>query len=211
MEDEDGIRHRTVTVNGIRMHVAEKGEGPVVLLLHGFPELWYAWRHQIIALAELGYHAVAPDLRGFGESDVPESPESYTSLHLVGDLVGLLDEVAGSEEEVCVVGHDWGAIVGWYLCLYRPDRVKALVNMSVVFTPRNPAVKPLDALRRAYGDDYYICRFQVCTIVILYYTTGKNRRRRKFIQLSAAILCRSQVKWRLNLARSGRGGFLRSS
>ncbi|GLT79367.1 hypothetical protein SLA2020_508580 [Shorea laevis] len=154
------IQHRTVTVNGINMHVAEKGTGPVILFLHGFPELWYSWRHQITALSSLGYKAVAPDLRGYGDTDAPEDPNSYTSLHVVGDLVALLDSVAPDQEKVFVVGHDWGAMMAWNLCLFRPDRVKALVNMSVVFTPRNPKIKPLQTRRAGYGDDYYVCRFQ---------------------------------------------------
>ncbi|XP_062150322.1 uncharacterized protein LOC133858886 [Alnus glutinosa] len=156
----EGIEHRTVNVNGINMHIAEKGEGPVILFLHGFPELWYSWRHQILALASLGYRAVAPDLRGYGDTDAPASPASYTSLHVVGDLVALLDAIAADQDKVFVVAHDWGAIIAWYLCLYRPDKVKALVNLSVAFTLRNPKRKPLESLRDFYGDDYYICRFQ---------------------------------------------------
>lgn len=155
----DVIQHRTVTVNGINIHVAEQGQGPIILLLHGFPELWYTWRHQIPALASLGYRAVAPDLRGFGDSDAPPSSASYTSLNIVSDLIGLLDSLGA--DKVFVVGHDWGAFIAWYLCLYRPDRVKALVNMSTVFNPRNPNRKPIDSLRAIYGDDYYICRIQV--------------------------------------------------
>jgi pimeloyl-ACP methyl ester carboxylesterase len=157
----EGIEHRTVKVNGINMHIAEKGQGPVILFLHGFPELWYSWRHQIVALASLGYRAVAPDLRGYGDTDAPAEPASYTSLHVVGDLVALLDTIAADQDKVFVVAHDWGAIIAWYLCLYRPDKVKALLNLSVAFTPRNPTRKPLESLRALYGDDYYICRFQV--------------------------------------------------
>ncbi|KAE8076798.1 hypothetical protein FH972_015423 [Carpinus fangiana] len=142
------------------MHIAEKGQGPVILFLHGFPELWYSWRHQIVALASLGYRAVAPDLRGYGDTDAPAEPASYTSLHMVGDLVALLDTIAADQDKVFVVAHDWGAIIAWYLCLYRPDKVKALLNLSVAFTPRNPTRKPLESLRALYGDDYYICRFQ---------------------------------------------------
>ncbi|KAL6188554.1 hypothetical protein ACLB2K_039946 [Fragaria x ananassa] len=156
----EGIEHRTVKVNGINMHVAEKGQGPVILFIHGFPELWYSWRHQIQALAELGYRAVAPDLRGYGDTDAPADQASYTCLHVVGDLVALLDAVAADQEKVFVVGHDWGALIAWYLCLFRPDRVKALVNMSVAFNPRNPQRKTTETLRAVYGDDYYMCRFQ---------------------------------------------------
>ncbi|CAI0467288.1 unnamed protein product [Linum tenue] len=127
----DGIRHSNLTLNGINVHVAESGpaDGPVVLFVHGFPELWYCWRHQMAAVASNGYRAVAPDLRGFGDTDAPADPASYTALHVVGDLVA-------------------------------PDKVKALVNMSVLFNPRSPNRKPLPTLKAFLGDDYYVCRFQ---------------------------------------------------
>ncbi|KAL9407755.1 hypothetical protein AB3S75_046323 [Citrus x aurantiifolia] len=157
---EEDIQHKVVNVNGINMHVAEKGQGPLILFIHGFPLLWYSWRHQITALATLGYRAVAPDLRGYGDTDAPAEVSSYTCLHLVGDVIALLDAVAADQEKVFVVGHDWGALIAWYLCLFRPDRVKALVNLSVVFNPRNPNMKPLQVFKAVYGDDYYICRFQ---------------------------------------------------
>ncbi|KAG8480906.1 hypothetical protein CXB51_025466 [Gossypium anomalum] len=156
----EGIEHRVIKANGINMHVAEKGKGPVILFLHGFPELWYTWRHQITAFASLGYRALAPDLRGFGETEAPDDASAYTSLDVVGDLIALLDVVAADQDQVFVVGHDWGALIAWWLCMFRPDRVKALVNMSVAFNPRNPNMKPLEGLRALYGDDYYICRFQ---------------------------------------------------
>ncbi|KAG5514209.1 hypothetical protein RHGRI_035568 [Rhododendron griersonianum] len=154
----DQIKHKTLFLNGINMHVAEIGQGPPVLFLHGFPELWYSWRHQMLSLSSLGYRSIAPDLRGYGDTDAPPSAASYTALHIVGDLVALLDALALAR--VFLVGHDWGAIVAWYLCLLRPDRIRALVNMSVVFSPRNPKRKPIESLRAAFGDDYYICRFQ---------------------------------------------------
>ncbi|XP_010440228.1 PREDICTED: bifunctional epoxide hydrolase 2 isoform X2 [Camelina sativa] len=168
--------HSFVKVNGITMHVAEKspsvsGNGaldgvinrpPVILFLHGFPELWYTWRHQMVALSSLGYRTIAPDLRGYGDTDAPERVDAYTSLHVVGDLIGLIDAVVGDREKVFVVGHDWGAIIAWHLCLLRPDRVKALANLSVVFDPWNPKRKPISMFRSFYGDDYYICRLQEC-------------------------------------------------
>ncbi|MEU6034154.1 alpha/beta fold hydrolase [Actinomadura sp. NPDC047616] len=104
--DTTEIVHRTVEVNGLRMHLAESGTGPLVLLLHGFPESWYSWRHQIPALAAAGYHAVAPDLRGYGRTGRPADIADYTYLHLVGDVVGLMDVLG--EEQAVVVGHDWG-------------------------------------------------------------------------------------------------------
>ncbi|XP_076897842.1 epoxide hydrolase 3-like [Bidens hawaiensis] len=143
----DSIEHRTVRVNGTNMHVAEKGTGHVVLFLHGFPELWYTWRHQIQAVSEQGYHAVAPDLRGYGDTD-----------SLVGDVVALIDSLG--EEQVYLVATDWGAMVGWYLCLFRPDKVKAYVCMSVAYSPRQTWKKPVEALESVFGDDFYICRFQ---------------------------------------------------
>lgn len=85
------VNHERIKTNGIWMHIAEQGKGPLVLLLHGFPEIWYSWRHQITYLANHGYHVVAPDMRGYGDSDSPLSPNSYTVVHLVGDLIGLLD------------------------------------------------------------------------------------------------------------------------
>ncbi|XP_020576665.1 uncharacterized protein LOC110022184 [Phalaenopsis equestris] len=153
-----GIIHRTVEVNGIKMHVAEKGEGPVVLFLHGFPELWYSWRHQILSLAARGYRAVAPDLRGYGDTEAPPDIAAYSIFHIVGDIVALIDSLG--EGQVFVVGHDWGAQVAWNLCAFRPDKVKALVNLSAPFMERNPDVKPVDGLRAGFGEDLYISRFQ---------------------------------------------------
>lgn len=155
----EGIEHRTLNVNRINMHVAEKGKGPVVLFLHGFPELWYTWRHQIVALADLGYRAVAPDLRGYGDTDAPVDVASYTYFHVVGDLVALIESLG--VESVFLVAHDWGAMIGWYLCLFRPDLVKAYVCLSVAFRPRHPKMKPIPTMRAVFGDDYYMCRFQV--------------------------------------------------
>ena len=88
------INHRTIQTNGINLHIAEAGEGPVVLLCHGWPESWYSWRHQLAALAAAGYRAVAPDMRGYGGTDAPERIDQYTMLHLVGDVVELVAEIA---------------------------------------------------------------------------------------------------------------------
>ncbi|PIN11860.1 Soluble epoxide hydrolase [Handroanthus impetiginosus] len=155
----DQIVHKNLKVNGINMHVAEIGQGPEsVLFLHGFPELWYSWRHQMLHLSARGYRAIAPDLRGYGDTDAPPSVSSYTMFHIVGDLVALLDALG--LERVFLVGHDWGAIVAWSFCLFRPDRIKALVNTSVVFQPRHPSVKPIEGCRALIGDAFYMCRFQ---------------------------------------------------
>jgi epoxide hydrolase A/B len=152
------LTHRTIETNGIRMRVAEQGEGPVVLLCHGFPESWYSWRHQLPALAAAGYHAVAPDMRGYGGTDRPEPIDQYTQLHHVGDMVGLLDALG--EETAAIVGHDWGAPVAWNAALLRPDRFPAVAALSVPYTPRG-GTRPTEALARAYGDRFmYMLYFQ---------------------------------------------------
>uniref|UniRef100_A0A803R340 AB hydrolase-1 domain-containing protein n=1 Tax=Cannabis sativa TaxID=3483 RepID=A0A803R340_CANSA len=153
------IEHTMVRTNGINMHVASIGSGPAILFLHGFPELWYSWRHQMLSLSSLGFRAIAPDLRGYGDTDAPPSPDSYSALHIVGDLVGLLDHMG--LDQVFLVGHDWGAIIAWYFCLFRPDRIKALVNLSVPFFRRDPTINFVEKFRAALGDDFYMCRFQI--------------------------------------------------
>src|SRR3954454_18003659 len=151
------VEHREVEVGGLRMHAAVQGAGPLVVLLHGFPESWYSWRHQLAALAEAGYRAVAPDQRGFGQTDRPADPAHYTQLHLVGDLIGLLDALG--EARAVVVGHDWGAPVAWHTALLRPDRVRGVVGLSVPYRPRGSA-SPLAAYRAAFGEGFYQLYFQ---------------------------------------------------
>ncbi len=138
---EQGVLHRFIETNGLKMHIAEKGSGPLVLLCHGFPEFWYSWNAQISALAAAGYHVVAPDQRGYGQTDQPEAPQSYTLLHLVADLVGLLDVLG--EPQAIIVGHDWGANVAWHAALLRPDRFRAVAALSVPYAPRGPIAGPL--------------------------------------------------------------------
>ncbi|XP_074580798.1 epoxide hydrolase 1-like [Curcuma longa] len=160
MMEADGIVHRMVQANGITVHVAEKGEtgAPVVVLLHGFAELWYSWRHQILGLAGRGCRAVAPDLRGYGDTSAPPSVASYSLFHIVGDLIALFDAL--SIPQALLVGNGWGAMVAWQTSIVRPDRVKAMVILSMPFMPRNPSVKPVAHFRSLYGDDYYVCKFQ---------------------------------------------------
>jgi len=147
----------TLDINGIRMRVAKQGSGPLVLLCHGFPELWYSWRHQLAALAAAGYRAVAPDMRGYGGTDAPAELDAYTLLHLVGDMVELVRELG--EQQAVIVGHDWGAMVAWSAALMRPDLFRAVVGMSVPFSPPGP-VEFLSALKRQGIDDFYIQYFQ---------------------------------------------------
>jgi epoxide hydrolase A/B len=151
------ITHRFIETNGVRMHVAEAGGGPLVVLCHGFPESWYSWRHQLVALAQAGYHAVAPDARGYGQTDRPEVIEQYTLLHLVGDMVGLLDAL-GARTAV-IAGHDWGAPVAWHAALLRPDRFRAVIGLSVPFRPRG-SVPPTTAMPQTQDAVFYQLYFQ---------------------------------------------------
>ena len=151
------VQHRTVETNGIRLHVAEQGSGPVVVLCHGFPESWYSWRHQLAALAEAGFHAVAPDMRGYGQTDRPAEIEAYTLLHLVGDMVGLLDALG--VESAVIAGHDWGAPVAWHAALLRPDRFRAVIGLSVPYWPRRP-VRPTTAMPQNDEALFYQLYFQ---------------------------------------------------
>jgi pimeloyl-ACP methyl ester carboxylesterase len=151
------ITHRSIETNGIRMHIAECGSGPLVVLCHGFPESWYSWRYQLTALAEAGFHAVAPDMRGYGNTDRPKEVDQYTMFHLVGDIVGLLD-VIGAKTAV-IVGHDMGAFVAWNAALLRPDRFRAVVAVSVPFTPRG-AHRPTSSMPRTKDSMFYLLYFQ---------------------------------------------------
>ena len=128
------VTHRMIETNGIRLHVAEQGEGPLVILCHGFPECWYSWRHQLPALAKAGFRAVAPDLRGYGRSDRPEGVEKYTILDDIGDIVGLVDAL-GAKQAV-IAGHDIGAAIAWQTALLRPDRFRAVIALSPPFRSR---------------------------------------------------------------------------
>jgi len=123
------LSHRTIEANGIHLHIAEQGRGPLVLLCHGFPESWYSWRHQLRALAQGGFHAIAPDMRGYGHTDHPAEVERYSLLHLVGDMVGLLDALG--EDSAAIAGHDWGALVAWFFAGRHPEMTKTLTVLSV--------------------------------------------------------------------------------
>ena len=151
------ITHRTIETNGIRMHIAEQGEGPLIVLCHGFPESWYSWRHQLRALAEAGFKAVAPDMRGYGGTDGPGEIEKYTVLHLVGDMVGLLDAL-GAKTAV-IAGHDWGAPVAWHAALLRPDRFRGVIGLSVPFLLRGSA-RPTTVMPQRDDAIFYQLYFQ---------------------------------------------------
>ncbi|CAN5297674.1 alpha/beta hydrolase [soil metagenome] len=156
------MQTRRIKTDGLTQQVLEAGEGPLVLLIHGFPELGISWRAQVQALTDAGYRAVAPDMRGYGGTDKPGRREDHTILRLVGDMVDLVNALG--ETECVVVGHDWGAPVAWHCALMRPDLFKAVFGLSVPFQPRRAGGPPTPAMaaisKRAGLGDLYISQFQ---------------------------------------------------
>ena len=146
------INQRRVETNEISLNIAEQGEGPLVLMLHGFPESWYSWRHQFSALAEAGYHAVAPDMRGYGESDKPFEIEAYNQVEVVNDIIGLIPALG--YETAVVFGHDWGAPTAWSCALHHADKVSAVGALSVPFRPRGDS-PPLVTLKAIFKDRFF--------------------------------------------------------
>jgi pimeloyl-ACP methyl ester carboxylesterase len=146
-----------IEANGITLSTMLAGDGPPVVFVHGFPELGYSWRHQVVALADAGYTTITPDMRGYGASSIPGEVDAYDVVTLAADLVGLLDALG--LEQAAFVGHDWGAAVVWQLALLEPERVGAVAALSVPFAPRPPA-PPMEIIRRRHGEDHYLCWFQ---------------------------------------------------
>jgi pimeloyl-ACP methyl ester carboxylesterase len=154
------ISHRTIMSSGHRIHLAEHGptDGPPVLMIHGFPESWYSWRHQLLALGQAGYRAMAMDVRGYGRSAAPADIGDYAMTALVGDAIAVIDDLEAPE--AVVIGHDWGAPIAWNTALLRPDRVRGVAGLSVPYSGRGD-VRPLTAFRAMAGDDiFYIDYFQ---------------------------------------------------
>jgi pimeloyl-ACP methyl ester carboxylesterase len=153
-----GLQHGSVAVNDIELHYVEVGAGPLVLLVHGFPESWYSWRHQLPVLAEAGYRAVAIDVRGYGRSSAPSAIEDYRMLRHVADNVALVAELG--EQTAVIVGHDWGAPIAWTSAQLRPDVFTAVAGLSVPFATAGPT-RPTDAFAELGGEEeFYISYFQ---------------------------------------------------
>ena len=148
---------RTVKTNGLDMAVYEQGQGPPVVLLHGFPELAYSWRHQLPALADAGFRAIAPDQRGYGRTTAPADVSAYRVSELIADVHGLLDALG--LEGAAFVGHDWGALLLWQMAMLAPDRIDSLAILNIPHYPR-PPIDPIDSMRDRFGDDFYIVNFQ---------------------------------------------------
>jgi len=148
---------RTISANGIELFVLEQGQGPLVILCHGWPELSYSWRHQIPAIAAAGFHVVAPDMRGFGRSGAPADVAAYSIFDNVGDMVALV--TALGEKQAVIVGHDWGAPVAWHAAMFRPDMFTKVAGLSVP-PPFRGRGRPLESLREAGINDFYWQYFQ---------------------------------------------------
>jgi pimeloyl-ACP methyl ester carboxylesterase len=144
---------------GVELHVATAGpaDGPLILLLHGFPELWFSWRLQLAPLAAAGYRVLVPDLRGYGRSSRPAAIDAYDNDALRGDVLALIDH-AGAQQ-AAVIGHDWGASLAWHCARAVPERVACVAGLSVPAVPRAPAA-PIAIMRRHLGEDFYIVWFQ---------------------------------------------------
>lgn len=143
---------QTIAVNGIEIRTAVAGTGPLIVLVHGWPELWYSWRHQIKPLANAGYRVVAPDVRGYGGSSKPDAVESYDMASLTGDVVGIID--AFGAETAILIGHDWGAPICWNTATFYPERVSAIANLSVPYH-RRLDISEIELWRHLYGDDFF--------------------------------------------------------
>jgi pimeloyl-ACP methyl ester carboxylesterase len=155
---EEQWQHRFVQTNGIRMHFVEQGKGYPVLFIHGYPELWYSWRSQIPALAQAGFHAIAPDMRGYGETDKPPRIEDYAIQKLVGDIVGLLDAL--KIEKTVIVGHDWGGIIVWQVALMAPERIERVISLNTPYRGRGQA-RPTDVYKKVSDGRFnYILHYQ---------------------------------------------------
>jgi len=148
---------RTIAANGIEQFMLEQGEGPLVLLCHGWPELSYSWRHQIQPLAQAGFRVVAPDMRGFGRTSVPADVSAYSIFDTVGDMVALV--AALGEKQAVIIGHDWGAPVAWHAALFRPDMFTAVAGLSVP-PPFRGRARPLESLRANGITNFYWQYFQ---------------------------------------------------
>ncbi|MEU7916531.1 alpha/beta fold hydrolase [Microbispora bryophytorum] len=152
------ITHRSVSVPGGRIHVAEQGSGPLVLLVHGFPESWYSWRHQLPALAQAGYRAVALDVRGYGRSSKPAAEDGYRMLALVEDNVALVHALG--EESAAIIGHDWGSNIAATSALLHPEAFRAVGLLSVPYAPPG-GPRPTDVFAQMGGDEeFYVSYFQ---------------------------------------------------
>jgi pimeloyl-ACP methyl ester carboxylesterase len=186
------LHQEMIKANGIRLNVTTAGEGRPILLLHGFPDTYNVWRKQFGALVDAGYRVIAPDLRGYGESDAPRTVDAYGVAHLRADMAGLLD--AMEVERAYVVGHDWGSIIGWQMCMYTPERVECFAALSVGH-PDAYAKAGIGQKMRAW----YAALFQLPGIAESMLRAGDLMALKPY-----AVDDEQLAEWRANLAREGR-------
>jgi len=156
--DDSIFSHHHELLNGRRQHFVTAGSGPAVMFLHGFPDLWRSWRAQMHAVVQAGYRAIAPDLRGYGDTEGDEDPRASTSIDVMGDLVAILDHL--EVHEVTLVAHDWGTNAGWAAVQLRPDRFKGILAMSVPWLPLEAGSLP-DILQKEASPAYYLPYFLI--------------------------------------------------
>lgn len=154
--DHSAFTHHRVRLNGRLQHFVTAGEGKAVLFLHGFPDLWRTWRAQMLAVADAGYMAIAPDLRGFGETEGCADPQSSTAIDVMGDVVAIIDNLG--VDQVTVVAHDWGTMIGWAAVQLRPDRFVGIVTISGPWLPHGNRSLP-QLLKDDAPAGYYLSWF----------------------------------------------------
>lgn len=178
------IKQRIILAGATHLHIAEQGTGPLVLLLHGFPESWYSWRHQFEPLAKAGYRAVAPDMRGYGLSDKPADIEDYNQVEVTNDIINLI--AALGYDQAIVIGHDWGAPTAWNCALLYPEQVIAVGALSVPFSPRSTR-PPMAAMREVYKDRFfYQLYFQTPDVAEAAFEEDVALSLRKFFYMASA-------------------------
>lgn len=149
---QNDVKLQTIKNNNISMRLASVGEGPLVVLLHGWPESWYSWRHQLVALANAGYKAVAPDMPGYGETDRLAAVEDYNIVNLASLVVGILDEMKATQ--AVLIGHDWGAAIAWQTALLHPERFSKLITLSVPYNKHAP-IAPMEIYKKRFGEHFF--------------------------------------------------------
>ena len=151
-----GFKTKTFTLNDINIYTAEHGEGPLVIMVHGWPESWYSWRHQIKPIAELGYKVLAIDVRGYGQSSKPNAVEKYDMLSLVGDIIGIIKEE--NVENAILIGHDWGAPICWTTAALHPNKIRAVIGLSIPHARRGK-ISNIELWRQIYKDNFFYQKY----------------------------------------------------
>jgi pimeloyl-ACP methyl ester carboxylesterase len=197
------MTQRDVPIRDLRMRISEQGIGPLVILCHGFPDTAYSWRHQMPALAAAGFHAVAPDQRGFGGTTRPASAEAYNILELVADMVALVHALG--ETSAVIVGHDWGAVVAWHCALLRPDMFRGVALLSIPYAPRGWGLTPPSVQMKAFAGEqqFYQAYFQQIGVAEVE-LAADVRRTILGVLYSASGSVPAEQRWRFMFAKDQR-------